>query len=273
VHLYLRPDEYHQSFNFDLLETPWVAADYRAAIQRSLDSTASVGSIPSSVLANHDVMREATRLGLPPGTNWRKWLLDGPHDLLDADAGLRRARAAGLIQLSLPGSTYLYQGQELGLPEVWDLPPEVLDDPVWERSGRTAKGRDGCRVPIPWTVDGPSFGFGAGKPWLPQPADWGGRSAEAQNGVAGSTHTLFRDALALRKQWCVDDEELVVLDLGPDLVAFRRGSGLVCVANMGSEAAPLPDHDEVLVRSGLDGDGSPLDAAVPLAPDEAAWLR
>jgi alpha-glucosidase len=110
------------------------------------------------VLSNHDVIRHATRYGLPQGVDAKQWLLDGDRSLLDLDLGLRRARAATLALFALPGSVYIYQGEELGLHEVVDLPTEVLQDPVWERSGHEEKGRDGCRVPIPWTVDGPSAG-------------------------------------------------------------------------------------------------------------------
>ncbi len=188
VPLYLRPDEYHQSFNFDFLETEWEIDAVRKAIDRAVTEARTVGSASTWTLSNHDVMRHASRYGLPKKAVWRAWPLSAPVEQLakqlDAELGLRRARAATMLLLALPGSTYIYQGEELGLPDVWDLPPEVLDDPTWENSGHTVKGRDGCRVPIPWARSGPSFGFGDGKPWLPQPARYGELSAEAQTGVA-----------------------------------------------------------------------------------------
>ncbi len=263
---YLRPDEYHQVFSFDLLEAAWDRDQMADVITGSIDKAADVGSTPTWVLSNHDVMREATRYGLPKGTNWRTWPAEGPFDILDPELGLRRARAAALLILSLPGSVYLYQGEELGLPEVWDLPEDVLDDPVWKRSGHTQRGRDGCRVPIPWTVDGPSFGFGATAGWLPQPPDFGGYSVEAQSGVASSTLELYRRALAARREHCVDDEQLIMLDLGPDVLAFSRHSGLRCLINFGSTAIDLPEYSSMLVASNSEQDDSTLE------PDCAVWI-
>ncbi len=264
--LYLRQDEYHQVFNFDLLQAEWDASEMRDIITESVAKASDVGSTPTWVLSNHDVMREATRYGLPKGTDWRAWPAQGPHDLLDVDLGARRARAAALLILALPGSTYLYQGEELGLPEVWDLPEDVLDDPVWTRSGGEQKGRDGCRVPIPWTTSGPSFGFGSGSGWLPQPANFGQFSAEAQTGVSGSTLELYRQIMAVRERTATDDESLEMLDLGSDVLAFRRGSGLTCIINMGSEPIELPNHGELLISSDVDQNGETL------APDSAVWL-
>ncbi|MDH3294970.1 MAG: glycoside hydrolase family 13 protein [Acidimicrobiia bacterium] len=265
--LYLRPDEYHQVFNFDLLQAEWDAAEMAEIIQVSVDKATSVGSTPTWVLSNHDVMREATRYGLPKGTTWRTWPVTGPHDLLDPERGLRRARAAALLMLGLPGSAYVYQGEELGLPEVWDLPEEVLDDPVWERSGGEQKGRDGCRVPIPWAESGPSFGFGDAAGWLPQPDSFAAYSVEAQTGVPGSTLELFRRTLVLRSQWAAVDEEVELFDAGSEVLAFRRGSGLRCVVNMSGDPVEMPDHDEVLLAS------EPGDGGGTLAPDTAVWLR
>lgn len=245
---YLRPDEYHQAFDFDFLASLWDASEMRAVIETSLRASSSVGSIPTWVLSNHDVVREATRYGLPDEVDSKEWLLDGDRSLLDEDVGLRRARAAGLLMLALPGSVYLYQGEELGLPEVHDLPLDVLDDPVWTRSGNTSKGRDGCRVPLPWTTGGSSFGFGANGSWLPQPEGWGSRSVEAQTGVEGSTLELYRAALEIRRRRLTEDESLEWLDLGDGVVAFRRGSGVVCVINYGEDPVAVPSG-EVLLSS------------------------
>ena len=265
--LYLRADEYHQVFNFDLLQAEWDASAMRGIIVESVGKASDVGSTPTWVLSNHDVMREATRYGLPKGTNWRAWPAKGPHDLLDVELGAQRARAAALLILALPGSTYLYQGEELGLPEVWDLPEDVLDDPVWTRSGGEQKGRDGCRVPIPWANSGPSLGFGAAEGWLPQPANFGRYSVEAQTGVSGSTLELYRQIIAVRAHTAIDDESLEMLDLGSDVLAFRRGSGLTCIINMGSKPIELPNHSELLISSEVNQDGQTL------APDSAVWLR
>ncbi len=265
--LYLRPDEYHQSFNFDLLQAPWDGGEMRTVITEATDAATAVGSTPTWVLSNHDVMREATRYGLAAGTNWRTWPLEGPVGALDVDLGVKRARAAALLLLALPGSAYVYQGEELGLPEVWDLPTDALDDPVWERSGHTQKGRDGCRVPLPWTLDGPSAGFGSGSSWLPQPPGWERLSAEAQAGDGASTLELYRAAIAIRAELGVADEELTWVDAEPDVLAFRRGSGLTCVVNLGSTPVELPAHTEVLLVS------DDLQSPSTLGPDAAAWLR
>ncbi len=265
--LYLRPDEYHQVFNFDLLLAPWDAGDMIEVITTSVERAAAVGSTPTWVLSNHDVMREATRYGLPAGTDWRRWPVTGPHEILDPELGHRRARAAALLLLGLPGSAYVYQGEELGLPEVWDLPEEVLDDPVWERSGHEQRGRDGCRVPIPWTTQGPSFGFGDNGAWLPQPSEFGALSVGAQQADRDSTLELYRRAIGLRRTHAVDDETLTMLDLGPDVLAFERGSGLKVVINMGSQPMTLPAHEELLISSDPAPDGDTL------APDAAVWLR
>lgn len=269
--LYLRPDEYHQSFNFDLLEAPWDATAMGGIIAEASAAAATVGSTPTWVLSNHDVMREATRYGLPNGTEWRVWPTIGPVDLLDVDLGARRARAAALLLLGLPGSAYVYQGEELGLPEVWDLPEAVLDDPVWTRSGGTHKGRDGCRVPVPWTESGPSYGFGDGAAWLPQPPTWAGLSAEAQASEPTSTLSLYRQVIDLRRQHGTADEELQLVSeefassgAEADVLAYRRGSGLTCVVNFGAPIE-LPAGMTELVRS-------TGEAGQPLGTDEAVWL-
>ena len=182
--LYLRHDEYHQAFDFDLLTAPWGAREFGAIISESVRSANDVGSNPTWVLSNHDVVRHATRYGLPRDVDPARWLLDGPHDLLDVERGARRARAAAMVTLALPGSAYVYQGDELGLPEAWNLPVDVLQDPIWHDSGHTVKGRDGCRVPVPWEPTGPSLGFGAGGAWLPQPPEYAALSAAVQDGDA-----------------------------------------------------------------------------------------
>ncbi len=265
--LYIRPDEYHQSFAFDFLESNWDKEELRGNIEAAIDSAGSVDNVPTWTLSNHDVVRHATRYGLPLGTNWRTWLLDGPHDILDADLGNRRARAAIMFMLALPGCVYLYQGEELGLPEVYDLPLEILDDPVWVMSGNTAKGRDGCRVPIPWSTSGPSFGFGEREGWLPQPDFFGALSAEAQAGVGGSMLEHYRSALALRSTHIPDSGDIDWAD-GPttDTLTFSRPGGLTCWINFGSDDVELPEDAEILLAS------EPSFNRV-LGTDGAVWFR
>jgi alpha-glucosidase len=260
---YLRADEYHQSFNFDFLGQPWDRKEAIKAIDRATTAAAAVGSTPTWTLSNHDVMRHATRYGLPNDVDWRAWPLDGPHDLLDPERGLRRARAATMLLMALPGSIYIYQGEELGLPEAWDLPTDVLDDPVWENSGHKQKGRDGCRVPIPWKSTARAFGFGDADPWLPQPPTYAGFAADVQTGVVGSTLEMYRAGLALRREFFECDESLTWIDLGADVLAFERGSGVICAVNYGKRPVPVPTGQVLLSSTG--------DLEV-IAPEACVWV-
>ncbi|WP_307815430.1 alpha-amylase family glycosyl hydrolase [Streptomyces sp. 7-21] len=263
--LYTRPDELHQAFNFFYLRCPWDAASFREVIASSLAGARAVGTLPTWVLSNHDVVRHATRYGLPPGTDLAAWLRgDGREPAAGLALGRRRARAAALLTLALPGTTYLYQGEELGLPEVADLPAAALRDPMWERSGHALKGRDGCRVPLPWTRSGPSYGFGPGAAsWLPQPPGWGELSAEAQEDDPDSFLQLYRRALALRRALRGADDLRWLPEAGDEL-AFSRGD-LECRVNLSAAPLPLPSGARVLLASG------PLpDATLP--PDTAVWL-
>ena len=270
---YTRPDELHTAFNFNFLRAPWEPDELRDTIDVSIEAAGSVGAPSTWVLSNHDVTRHATRYARLDSTagGVSDEARVRPDTPLDPPLGLRRARAATLLMLALPGSAYLYQGEELGLPEVVDLPEDVLADPIWERSGHTVRGRDGCRVPIPWTRTGPSLGFGAGRPWLPQPADWSSKSEQAQDGVDGSVLELYRAALHLRHaEPALGDGVLRWLDSGPDVLAFERpgdGPRFICTVNFGAAPAPLPPYDEVLLSSG------PLDEAGRLQTDTAVWLR
>jgi alpha-glucosidase len=267
--LYTRPDELHQAFNFFHLRCPWDAGSFRRVIETSLAGAATTGSLPTWVLSNHDVVRHRTRYGLPEGTDTRAWLTTGGQDPpLDDARGRRRARAAALLTLALPGTTYLYQGEELGLPEVADLPADALTDPMWERTGRTVKGRDGCRVPLPWTRTGPSYGFGPGGSRLPQPDGWGELSVEAQSGRPGSFLELYRTALALRRSF-LGDESFCWLPSSAGELAFRKGAGLVCRVNLTDEPLPLPAGSRTLLSS-EELTGSPAGTLLP--PDTAVWL-
>lgn len=245
---YVRPDELHSAFNFDFLKADWDAEQLRRVIDRCLTADSAVGAPTTWVLANHDVVREVTRYG-------------------GGEQGLRRARAAALLMLALPGGAYVYQGEELGLEEVLDLPEELLQDPTWERSGHTVRGRDGCRVPIPWSAQGPSLGFGPGEPWLPQPSGWAALSVQSQEAVAGSTLELYRDALQLRRR-LLRGSSIRWLDSPAETLVFRRdepAGSVVCAVNLGAAVLPLPAHEEVLLASG------PLEGGLPT--DTAVWLR
>ncbi|MGO1834148.1 MAG: glycoside hydrolase family 13 protein [Actinomycetaceae bacterium] len=197
---YVRPDEMHQAFNFHFLVTPWSAGELRTAIARSLAATEFVGAPTTWVQSNHDVVRHASRLGLAETGK-------GPNGIFatdaqpDADLGLARARAVTLLMLALPGSAYLYQGEELGLPEHTALPDAVREDPAFARTKGKEAGRDGCRVPIPWESDAPAYGFSpTGRSWLPQPAAYGELAPDSQRGVEGATLEMYRTALRLRRE-------------------------------------------------------------------------
>jgi len=243
--LYLRPDELHQAFNFQYLGTGWAAEPLRAVIDASLDSMRPVGAPATWVLSNHDVVRHLTRFG------------GG-----DREQDLDRARAATMLMLALPGSAYLYQGEELGLPEVPDLPDAVRQDPAFQRAqGTEAEGqegmRDGCRVPLPWSGAHAPFGFGPaedGPSWLPQPAEWAKLSVEAQTGDASSTLELYRRALAVRREHPAlgAGDAVEWLDAPPGVLCFRRGSAdgsLVCTVNTTTGPLTVPVPGRLLLAS------------------------
>ena len=273
---YVRPDELHQSFNFSFLLTPWDAEALRGSITRSLESAEAVGAPQTWVLSNHDVVRHATRMGRSDTTTTVVTEGIGPDDEQpDPVLGLRRARAATAMMLALPGSAYLYQGEELGLPDATHLPPEALQDPTWERSGHERRGRDGCRVPVPWEPTGSSLGFGpSGEPWLPQPTEYADLVPERQRGVEGSTFELYRTLLRLRRELDLGTAALEWLDDAPaGLVSFavvRDDEPLVHVhTNTTAEPVRLP-AGEVLVTSGdVDDDTLPGDSTVWLRPDRS----
>jgi alpha-glucosidase len=268
---YVRPDELHTAFNFFFLTSPWRAPSLRQAIDETLVEHAAVGAPPTWVLSNHDTARHRSRYAREPGgergVNLRH-LLGRPADLA---RGARRARAAALLMLALPGGAYLYQGEELGLPEVEDLPVEVLDDPVWRRSGHTDRGRDGCRVPIPWAPGGPPYGFSppaaAAPPWLPQPPAWEDLAVAVQDGDPASMLELYRAALRLRRAHpALGDGTLRWLEAPDGVLAFARDPGFACVVNVSGRPAPPPTGTDVLLASGPLGP----DGAVP--EDTAVWL-
>jgi len=241
---YVRSDEMSQAFNFSWLLAPWSATAFAGVIRQTLEDLSEVAAAPTWVLSNHDVVRHATRYG------------GGP-------VGIRRARAATLAMLALPGSAYLYQGEELGLENV-DVPEDQRQDPAWLRTHRD--WRDGCRVPIPWSGDAPPYGFGpgTGQPWLPQPLDWADRTVAAEEQDPDSTLAFYKAALAARRKHAGETaEEIELLDAGADLLAFTRG-GLTVVLNAGTDSAELPAGDVVVASGELTGRLLP--------PDTAVWL-
>jgi alpha-glucosidase len=265
---YVRPDHLHSAFNFDFLATPWRAELLRASIDEALVALAAVSAEPTWVLSNHDVVRVVSRLGMPQPTErtWRDVELDKTARP-DLDLGTRRARAAALVMLALPGGAYVYQGEELGLWEVLDLPDEALRDPIWERSGHTRRGRDGARVPMPWTATDPSFGFGpsgGAQPWLPQPAGWAGMAVERQAGDPRSMLELYRAALRIRREHPgLGSGPMRWRDAPKGVLSIEREGGFLLVANVEGASLELPTHRDVLLASGpLEGGRLPSNSAV-----------
>ncbi|MFN3001878.1 alpha-amylase family glycosyl hydrolase [Mycolicibacterium wolinskyi] len=239
---YLRPDELHLGFNFRLVQAEFDATEIRDAIDNAMAAAALEGATPTWTLSNHDVEREVTRYG------------GGP-------LGLARARAMALVMLALPGAMFIYNGEELGLANV-DLPDEVLQDPVWERSGHTERGRDGCRVPMPWSGTAPPFGFSTtADTWLPMPEDWATLTVEHELADPASTLNFYREAVQLRSGRAEFDGDGIEW---LDAATFRRPGGLVCALNTGPDPLPLP-AGEILLASG------PLTGGV-LPPDTAVWV-
>ncbi|WP_035803469.1 glycoside hydrolase family 13 protein [Kitasatospora mediocidica] len=271
---YLRPDELHTAFNFGFLTCPWDAGRLRETISSTLAAHQPVGAPATWVLANHDVTRTVTRYGrAETGFDFAAKAHGIPTDLA---LGRRRARAAALLSLALPGSVYLYQGEELGLPEVEDLPVDVIDDPMFHRTAGADPGRDGCRVPLPWGGGTAPFGFtstAAGAPdtavdaWLPQPSQWSELTVERQSADPASLLNLYRAALRLRHaEPGLGDGTMTWLPSAPQVLCFSRSATFACVANLGGVPVDLPVHREVLLSSAV-----LMDHQLP--PDTAAWLR
>jgi alpha-glucosidase len=272
---YASPDGLGQAFNFDLLEADWGPKRFHDVITDNLAEAMSSAGSSTWVLSNHDVVRHATRYGLPQGVageehqGGKEWLLSNASaPRLDADLGLRRARAATLLMLALPGSAYLYQGEELGLHEVGDLPVQVLQDPSFVRSKGREKGRDGCRVPLPWTVDGPSYGFGAGPAHLPQPPWFSSHSVEAEEADPQSTLCMYRQALAIRSR-LLGAEDFTWVEGGDESVLrFSRGRSWQSVTNFGPDPVDLPPGTVLIASAELDDDRLPPDTTAWIAPPD-----
>ena len=264
---YVRSDEMNQAFNFGYLSTPWSAQVLRQVIDESLDAFGGVGAPSTWVLSNHDVVRHASRYGLsgPKASEPHGIGPDSPEKP-DEELGLQVARAATTLMMALPGSAYIYQGEELGLPEVIDIPDESRDDPTFFRSQGERYGRDGCRVPLPWESDAPAYGFNStGSSWLSQPARFAELARSEQDGVEGSTLELYKKLLALRRESSLGSGSFEWLQgFDDDVIAFRNGS-IGVIANLGAEEIALPDG-QILVSSGEHGAGS-------LPPNTTAWVK
>lgn len=265
---YIRPDELHTTFNFEYLKAGWDAQALRTCIDNSMAMHEAVGAAPTWVLSNHDVIRHATRLAP-----------DGPPE-----QGLRRARAATLFTMALPGSLYIYQGEELGLPEVLDLPDDARQDPVWIRSGGNDAGRDGCRVPIPWEANTPSFGFGPStNTWLPQPSHWADHAVSILEDSNDSILEFYRDAIALRAEslvmgdgemiWLVSPDEnvLMIQRVRPgtqpvNVILNLSGRSVNLAPSIGSDVLIASSDDVAVVTTDED-------SHVVVGSETAVWIQ
>jgi alpha-glucosidase len=264
---WVRPDEMQQAFNFTYLEAAWSAPELRKVIDTSIHAFGTVGAPSTWVLSNHDVVRHASRLALGADNLQGDGIGPKTPGLPDTALGLRRARAATALMLALPGSSYIYQGEELGLPEAIHLPDDARQDPTWFRTKGERYGRDGCRVPIPWEAGQPSYGFGpTAASWLPQPSDWDVYSRDRQTGAAGSTLELYKLALSLRAQHQLGMGSIEWLPgYDDDVIAFSNGAVTV-ISNIGSVPVELPSTaGDVLLASEAVTEGV-------LAIDTTVWL-
>ncbi len=276
VHPHRRPayattDGLGQAFNFDLLTSAWKSAAFQKVIDDNLAFADQTGSSTTWVMSNHDVIRHATRLVIPAGKEGvtfdaeNHWYvnhrLDGDLDLAK---GLARAKAATLLMLALPGSSYLYQGEELGLPDVTDIPSEQMQDPQWFRGEGKFKSRDGCRVPLPWSASGPSFGFGPGGSHLPQPSWYSRFAVEVQGGTPGSTLELYRSALALRRK-LISGEKLSWLPSATGTLWFEREGGWSSITNFTDQEMELPPGELLIASEYISAGKLPANSTV--------WLK
>lgn len=266
---YAAPDELGQVFNFDLLTAQFDANTYRDVIQKNLEFSAASGSSNTWVLSNHDVIRHATRLVLPVGVDESEWYIQNRmHPDLDLALGAERAKAATLLILALPGSTYLYQGEELGLHEVLDIPSNLMQDPQWFRGEGKLKSRDGCRVPLPWRSRGQFFGFG-GPAHLPQPGWYFEYAVDRQHGNPNSTLELYRTAIRRRRELLTEESLEWLHDLPHGVLGFRRPNGWVSITNFSNQEVRLHGfaHSEMLLGS------HPGSTSGRLAANSTIWLR
>jgi len=272
---YVRHDEMHQAFNFAYLTAKWDAEELRRIINESLEAFGGVGAPSTWVLSNHDVVRHPSRFGLPVPGAFPKGI--AAHETQpDEELGLQRGRAATLLMLSLPGSAYMYQGEELGLPEHTTLPAEVRQDPAFFRTKGAETGRDGCRVPLPWEAGKPAYGFSPnGEAWLPQPSGWDQYAAQSQYGDSDSTFEMYKAALALRKDLHLGTGSLAWVEAGlagadPENTIALVNNDVLVVLNLEGDPVQLPNGAEILLTS---GDLSITDDGTYLPARTAVWAK
>ena len=262
---YVRRDEMHQAFNFGYLEQEWDAEGLRKTIAESLEAFGAVGAPATWVLSNHDTIRHRTRLSLEPKPPHGRGLGPDSPEHADPERSRIRARAATMLMLALPGGAYIYQGEELGLPEVREIPADRRQDPTFFRTNGEQYGRDGCRVPIPWEAEAPAYGFNdSGQSWLPQPAEWREYARDVQIGDDDSMLELYREAIRLRGVFGLGSGDFEWLEMGGAVIAFRNGETTV-ITNFGTASVPIP------AGLGVELASAATDGEIPM--DSTVWLR
>ena len=214
------------AYSFDFIGTREASPDHIRAILSKWPNALDQG-YPSWAFSNHDTARVASR-----------WDLGIPQD--------QAAKLFALMQVALRGVLFIYQGEELGLPQA-DVSFEKLQDPEAIANWPQTQGRDGARTPMPWSKDGPHAGFSSTEPWLPVDPRHYGQSVQVQESEAGSVLNFFRRAIALRKSsTALQRGEFEFLDAPQQVLLWRReheGEAVLCAFNLGGEACEinLPD--------------------------------
>lgn len=266
---WVREDEYHQTFNFGYLETPWERNALEKVVTESLKEFGKVGAPSTWVLSNHDTIRHTSKYGVPSIPLHGQGI--GPdNEQPDEAIGLRKARAASAFMLGLPGGAYIYQGEELGLPEHTMLEGKYRQDPIWFRTNGEIVGRDGCRVPLPWEANGgPSFGFNTtGKSWLPAPASFKRYARDVQEGVAGSTLELYKRLIKERKEFALGSGEFrFAPEYSSDSTLAYINNGVLVISNFGPDSVNVP-AGKLLVTTQHD-----LTVEGVLEHDQTAWIK
>ena len=266
---WVRPDEYHQTFNFGYLETPWDRDALEKVVIESLREFGKVGAPSTWVLSNHDTIRHTSKYGVPNLPLHGMGI--GPNsEQPDEAIGLRKARAASAFMLGLPGGAYIYQGEELGLPEHTMLEGKYRQDPTWFRTNGERVGRDGCRVPLPWEANGgPSFGFNTtGKSWLPAPESFKRYARDAQEGVPGSTLELYKRLIKERKDFAMGSGEFrFAPEYSSDSTLGYINNGVLVISNFGPDSVNIP-AGKLLVTTQHD-----LNVEGVLEHDQTAWIK
>jgi len=268
---WVRPTEYHQTFNFGYLETPWNKQKMHKVVTDSLAAFGGVGAPSTWVLSNHDVVRHVTRMSYDEGNLPPQGDGIGPDFAQPDEAkGLRRGRAATAFMLGLPGGAYIYQGEELGLPEHTTLGGAYRQDPTWFRTEGKRVGRDGCRVPLPWEAhSGDSLGFSAnGESWLPQPSSYARYARDLQEGVAGSTLELYKRLLKVRKEMTMGAGEFRwAPEFQDENTLAYINNGVLVLSNFAGDPVVLP-AGELLATTQHD-----LLIEGELEHDQTVWIK